>query len=180
MFKGLFKKAILKAYLWARDTDTNNKTSDDQYAHILISGKKELLQIGERVAFGEQVAISVNARVEIGDDTLIAAGTRIITSTHDYSNHPIWKERVDKPIKIGRNVWIGANAIILPGVKIGDHAVIGAGSVVTKHVPENMIVAGNPAKLIRKREPGVYDKQGVFPGKIRQEGFLSDEKIIKE
>lgn len=148
MFKGIFKKVILKAYLWAKDSDTNSRTSDDPYAHVFISGKKDLLQIGQRVAFGEQVSISVNASVVIGDDTLIAAGTRIITSTHDYTNHPVWKERVDKPVKIGRNVWIGANAIILPGIKIGDHAVIGAGSVVTKHVPERMIVAGNPAKMI--------------------------------
>jgi maltose O-acetyltransferase len=180
MLKRFLKKVIYKAYQWAKDTDTNISTSDDLYGHVLISGKKHLLQIGQRVAFGEHVSISVNAKVEIGEDTLIAAGARIITSTHDHNNHPIWKERVDRPVKIGRNVWIGANAIILPGVKIGDHAVIGAGSVVTKHVPENMIVGGNPARIIRQRKSDPYDKQAVYPGKIRSADYLSNEKIIKE
>ena len=54
-----------------------------------------------------------------------------------------------KPVRIKRNVWIGANATILPGVTIGENAVVGAGSVVTKDVPDNAVVAGNPARLIR-------------------------------
>lgn len=54
-----------------------------------------------------------------------------------------------KSIKIGRNVWIGSNSTILPGVTVGDNAVIGAGSVVTRDVPENMVAAGNPAKVIK-------------------------------
>lgn len=54
-----------------------------------------------------------------------------------------------KPVKIGRNVWIGSNSTILPGVTVGDNAVIGAGSVVTKDIPENTVFAGNPAKFIK-------------------------------
>ena len=54
------------------------------------------------------------------------------------------------PIKIGNNVWIGGNACIMPGVKIGDNSVIGAGSVVTKDIPEGVVAAGNPCKVIRK------------------------------
>ena len=55
-----------------------------------------------------------------------------------------------KPVKICENVWIGENAIILPGIEIGKNSIIGAGSVVTKNVPENCIVAGNPARIIKK------------------------------
>jgi len=55
-----------------------------------------------------------------------------------------------KPVKICENVWLGENAIILPGIEIGKNSVIGAGSVVTKNVPENCIVAGNPARIIKK------------------------------
>ena len=57
---------------------------------------------------------------------------------------------IPKPIKIGKNVWIGSNAAVLPGVTIGDNAVIGAGAVVTKDVPANRIAAGVPAKVIKR------------------------------
>lgn len=57
-----------------------------------------------------------------------------------------------KPIEVGNNVWIGGNVVVLPGVKIGDHCVIGAGSVVTKDIPDNSVAVGNPCKVIRKIE----------------------------
>lgn len=91
-------------------------------------------------------------KVEIGDDVLIAPNVSIYTATHPID--PI--ERCDKGgeygygIKIGNRVWIGGNSVILPGVEIGDETVIGAGSVVTKNVPNRCIVVGNPAKIIRK------------------------------
>ncbi len=58
-------------------------------------------------------------------------------------------QKLSKPVKIGKNVWIGASCTILPGVCIGDNSIIGAGSVVTKSIPKNAIVVGNPAKIIR-------------------------------
>ena len=78
------------------------------------------------------------------------------------SNHTIpavdrcirWEKDVLLPTKIGRDVWIGANAVILGGVTIGDGAVVAAGAVVTKDVESGAIVAGNPARLLRKREAG--------------------------
>lgn len=88
--------------------------------------------------------------IEIGSDTIFAPGVKIISANHSIDDLSI--AAPSPPIVIGRNVWIGANAIILPGVQIGDHAVIGAGAVVTKDVAKNCIVAGNPAKVIRTQE----------------------------
>ena len=93
--------------------------------------------------------------ITIGDDTLI--GHNVVLATLNHGIDP--KERHDlfpAPIRIGCNVWISANATILPGVTIGDHSVIAAGAVVTKDVPANTIVAGVPAKVIRTVDTEVY------------------------
>ena len=95
----------------------------------------------------------------IEDDVLIASKVYISDINHgNYSgeNHSFPAEKAknrkifSKPVKICENVWIGENAIILPGIEIGKNSIIGAGSVVTKNVPENCIVAGNPARIIKK------------------------------
>ena len=93
--------------------------------------------------------IQANNGIEIGDDTIFAPGVKIISANHSFSDHGKWNKAPS--IKIGRGVWIGANAVVLPGVQIGDGAVIGAGSVVTKSVGAGEVVAGNPAKLVRTK-----------------------------
>jgi acetyltransferase-like isoleucine patch superfamily enzyme len=87
--------------------------------------------------------------IELGRNCLFAPGVQIISSNHSTSN---LKEAVKaKPIKLGDNIWIGANAVILPEVEIGNNCIIGAGSVVTKSFKEdNLVIAGNPAKIIKK------------------------------
>ena len=88
--------------------------------------------------------------VYIGDHTFIGPGVCIVCAGH--AIHP--DERVgnntSKPIHIGKKVWIGANATILPGVHIGDNSIIGAGSVVTKDIPANVIAVGNPCRVLRE------------------------------
>lgn len=88
--------------------------------------------------------------ITIDDDAMIAAGVRLISNNHDLENRWIV---TCKPVHIGRRVWIGAGATILPGVTVGENAVVGAGSVVTHDVEPNTVVAENPAKLIRKIKP---------------------------
>ncbi|MGM7429558.1 maltose O-acetyltransferase [Bacillus pacificus] len=88
--------------------------------------------------------------VRIGDHCMFAPGVHIYTATHPL--HPVERnsgKEYGKPVKIGNNVWVGGGAIINPGVSIGDNAVIASGAVVTKDVPNNVVVGGNPAKVIK-------------------------------
>ena len=112
---------------------------------------------GKNIKIGKNVFINACCRfqdqggIEIGDGSLIGHNTTIATLNHDFNPdkranlHP-------SPVKIGKNVWIGSDSTILPGVEIGDGAVIGAGSVVTKNVPANSIAVGSPARVIKQIE----------------------------
>jgi len=89
--------------------------------------------------------------VEIGDQTMFGPGVHIYTATHPLNAEERLSGReYAKPVKIGKKVWVGGGAIICPGVTIGDRAVIGAGSVVTKDIPNDVFAAGNPCKVIRE------------------------------
>lgn len=118
----------------------------------LIIGDEEKIKIGSGVSFGGKVVLFANHNIEIGEGTMIGINSILHTSTHNYGHHPMWIERIDKPIKIGKHVWIGANALIAPGVIVEDYAVVGAGSVVVANVPEGAIVVGNPARIIKYRD----------------------------
>lgn len=91
--------------------------------------------------------------VRIGDNCLLAPGVHIYTATHPL--HPVERNsgsEFGKPVTIGDNVWIGGRAVINPGVTIGDNAIIASGAVVTKDVPANVVVGGNPARIIKTIE----------------------------
>lgn len=118
----------------------------------LYNGGKIGVQNGAKLTLGKGgyaspgAWISCACAISIGDDVAIADHVII----RDWDGHAIVGGRPDKlPITIGNHVWIGMRAIILKGVTIGDGAVIGAGSVVTKDVPPNTVVAGNPAKIVK-------------------------------
>jgi len=112
------------------------------------------------VSLGDNSGIGINCEiapyVSIGNDVMMGPECMIYTSNHGMgrTDIPMMKQESTpvEPVVIGNDVWIGARVIILPGVHIGDGSVIGAGSVVTKDVEEYSVVAGNPAKLIRKRK----------------------------
>lgn len=102
-------------------------------------------------------------KIVIGTGTVISDGCTFRTANHYYDGDDLrslpYDDRVIcRPIVIGRNCWIGMGVIILPGVVIGEGAVIGAGSVITKNIPNEAIVAGNPAILIKYRNHDVYQK----------------------
>ena len=87
--------------------------------------------------------------VEIGANFLFAPGIKIISANHGVNNE--LKDENIEAVKIGSNVWLGANVIILPGVSLGNNIVVGAGSVVTKSFPDNVIIAGNPAIIVKSK-----------------------------
>lgn len=108
------------------------------------------LELGSYVAIDDLVNLYSAAKIKIGTKVAISREAFICTASHDISkpNRPL----VVAPITVEDGVWIGARAIILPGVTIGEGAVVGAGSVVTKDVEPWTVVGGNPAKVIKKRE----------------------------
>lgn len=95
------------------------------------------------------IILDIN-KVKIGDNVLLAPNVQIYTATHPVNPaERITGKEYAKPIVIGNNVWIGGGTIICPGVKIGDNTTIGAGSIVTKNIPDNVIGAGNPCRVIK-------------------------------
>ncbi|SAY46906.1 sugar O-acetyltransferase [Komagataeibacter rhaeticus] len=108
---------------------------------------------GYNIFLGSNVFLNFNCivldvmPVRIGDGTQIGPGVQILTA--DHPRDPELRRKMlesGRPVTIGRNVWIGGGAIILPGITIGDHAIIGAGSIVTRDVPSGVTAAGNPAR----------------------------------
>ena len=93
---------------------------------------------------------STCAMVKIGDFTLFGPAVQIYTATHPMNAELRRKQEFAKPIEIGSDVWVGGGAIICPGVKIGSKSVIGAGSVVTRDIPDGVFAAGNPCRVIRE------------------------------
>ena len=108
------------------------------------------IEIGKNFYANHNLVILDAAKVKFGDNVFIAPNCGIYTA-----GHPIdVKERNEgieyaRPITVGNNVWIGGNVVILPGVEIGDNVTIGAGSVVTKNIPSNVIAYGNPCRVIK-------------------------------
>lgn len=111
---------------------------------------------GKNVHFGNGVYANFNLTlvddcdIFVGNNVMIAPNVTITTGTHPI--HPVLRSKqaqYNLPVHIGNNVWIGAGVTILPGVKIGDNTVIGAGSVVTKDIPANVVALGSPCKVFR-------------------------------
>lgn len=108
------------------------------------------LRIGERCFFSHNVAVDTTARVTFGNGVSVGHDVTIVTANHD-SSDPSFRAGAlqPKPVTIGNGVWICAHAKLLPGVRIGDGAVIGAGAVVSRDVAPNTFVAGVPARFVR-------------------------------
>ena len=108
---------------------------------------------GKSVKIGRNVVVMNNSLfmaaggITIEDDVMVAANVQLISNNHDLYDHPVI---TCKPVPLKRNCWIGAGATILPGVTVGENAVVAAGAIVTKDVEDNTVVGGNPAKLIKR------------------------------
>ena len=122
---------------------------------------------GRHVHFGRNIYANFNltlvddTHIYVGDSTMF--GPNVVVAT---AGHPLLPElreqgfQYNAPVHIGRNCWIGAGAILLPGVTVGDNAVIGAGSIVTKDVPASVLAVGNPCRVLR--EIGEHDRAYYF------------------
>ena len=165
-------KDLIRDYNQANSADAQTK---DRILSELLGGRGKNLWItapfyadyGNNIYFGNNCEVNMNCtflddnRIVIGDNALIAPNVQIYTAFHPTSAaERFGPPREDgsfafcktqtAPVIIGDNVWIGGGAILLPGVTIGSNTVIGAGSVVTKDIPSNVVALGNPCRVIRK------------------------------
>lgn len=129
-------------------------TTKYHYAHNI--------NIGDYVHIGPNCYFNAKAKIIINKGTIIGPNCRFITANHNYNSNDLQSipyDNVDiiNKIEIGQAVWIADSAIVLSGVTIGKGAIIAAGSVVTKDVPEYSLVGGNPAKVIKYRDKEVFD-----------------------
>ena len=108
------------------------------------------IELGERVFFNFNCVVLDVCPVRIGSYSLFGPAVQIYTPMHPLNAELRRSEEYGKPVDIGSDVWVGGGAIILPGVRIGSRCVIGAGSVVTRDVPDGMFAAGNPCRVIRE------------------------------
>jgi maltose O-acetyltransferase len=112
----------------------------DYGTHILL---------GQRVFFNFNCVVLDVCEVRIGDFTLFGPAVQIYTPMHPMDAALRRQQEYGRPVEIGSDVWVGGGAIICPGVRIGSRAVIGAGSVVTRDIPDHVFAAGNPCRVIR-------------------------------
>lgn len=105
------------------------------------------VKIGNHVFINHSLTVMARGSIEIGDDVMIGPGVSLLTANHDLYDHQVL---LCGKVTIKKNAWIGANAMILPGVTIGENAVVAGGSVVTKDVEPNTVVAGNPAHVLKR------------------------------
>ncbi len=145
---------------------------------------------GHHVKFGKGVYANFNLTlvddtyITVGDYTMFAPNVTVATAGHPIN--PALRRRAlqyNMPVTIGKNCWIGAGALIMPGVSIGDDTVIGAGSVVTRDIPSGVVAYGNPCRVIR--EIGEHDREYYFksrrlPNDLRRLAEAAEEKNRSE
>jgi len=135
--------------------EIGDHTVISSYAYFLMTKPKPVLRIGKQVGIGRHCQLLVKGSVEIGDYTRIGSFVSIRDQIHQsfkYSDEKVIDTHSDiSPVKIGRNVWIGNYSTIFPGVTISDNAVISTYSLVMRDVPEGVVVAGQPARAVNKR-----------------------------
>ena len=108
------------------------------------------LRLADHAVVGEAVVLYCLAPISIGRRATVSQYAHLCAGTHDYTRRTF--PLVTKPISVGEEAWVATDAFIGPGVTIGDRSVVGARSTVMKDVPPDMVVAGNPAKVIKRRE----------------------------
>ena len=108
------------------------------------------IEFGERVFFNFNCVVLDVCPVRIGDFTLFGPAVQILTPMHPFNASLRRKQEYGKPVEIGSDVWVGGGALILPGVRVGSRTIIGAGSVVTRDIPDGVLAAGNPCRVIRE------------------------------
>lgn len=179
-------KEVMFDYNSTRPSENEKRTAilksilGDCGEHVFIENPVHMsygthVHLGEHFYANFNMVIVDDMDVYIGDRVMVGPNVTICTTGHPV--YPLYREMVahySLPIHIGNNVWIGANSVILPGVTIGDNTVIGAGSIVTRDIPANVVAVGNPCRVMREisdrdREYYFRDMKVDFPYTLREE-----------
>jgi maltose O-acetyltransferase len=112
------------------------------------------IELGNRVYFNFNCVILDVCKVAIGDYCYFGPAVQILTAMHPMNAQLRRKQEFGKNVTIGNDVWVGGGALILPGVTIGSRSVIGAGSVVSRDIPDGVLAVGNPCRVVREIDPG--------------------------
>lgn len=118
---------------------------------VLIKGMNNI-EVGDNIWIGFGCVLNGTGGIKIGNNVLIAQGVKIYSENHDYRDRDVdimFQDGIRKPVYIEDGAWLCANCVILPGVRVGKHAVVAAGGVVTKDVPPYTVYGGVPAKFIK-------------------------------
>lgn len=136
---------------------------------------------GKHIHFGNNVYVNFNftavddSHIYIGDNTMLGPNVTLASAGHPICPPLRAKAyQFNMPVKIGKNCWLGAGVIVLPGVTVGDNTVIGAGSVVTKDIPSGVVAVGNPCRVLREIDE--RDFEYYFKGKKIPKELLKDEQ----
>lgn len=153
-------KALFERYAWYVHDHIAPKAQMKKSRNIRIHPTASLrcghnIQLGENSHINQYCCIwaSNKAKITLGDNLLMGPGAKIFSSNHGNDRNSLMNEQpwTEEDVTVGNDVWIGANTVILPGVKIGDGVIVAAGAVVTRNVEPYAVVGGIPARLIRKR-----------------------------
>jgi acetyltransferase-like isoleucine patch superfamily enzyme len=159
----------LRGYVWMRQIEIPRNYSEieiaggaalDRGVVLLCSGKVTgsiKIRIGAGTYINRNTMLDASELLEIGNHCAIGPGCYLTDHDHgiDPSLPPLAQALISAPTRLGNEVWLGANVVVLKGVTIGDRAVIGAGSVVTKDIPANAVAVGVPARVVRIRTEGL-------------------------
>ncbi len=144
------ENVIIGDYFNFKGTIVSQYNGKVEIGHHCLVGPGCILGAVDKVILGDYVRLSVNVIcIDNNNHPIHPEDRKIMNSTNLFSEYKTWKYARSAPIIINDNVWIGRNSIICKGVTIGRNSIVAAGSVVTKDVPENCIVAGNPAKIVK-------------------------------
>jgi len=172
--RGTADPITVKTWFYQKVLGFNRKAYWPVHLASVVSGNVKV-GIGTSPGMSPGCYIQGAGEIEIGDYSILAPGVGIISSNHDVYD---LKSHIKGKVIIGRYCWIGMNAVILPDVELGDHTIVGAGSVVTKSFPEGYcILAGVPAKIIK-----TLDKDKIVEKRDKYEyyGYIPKDKFLKK
>jgi acetyltransferase-like isoleucine patch superfamily enzyme len=141
-------KAHIRGYYYSKIFKSCGKKRPFINRYVVFSCPQNI-ECGTNVIINPQCYFAAKGGIILGDRVTISAGAKILSSSLKVEDGVVQRHHVHKQVVLGNGVWIGAGAMVMPGVSIGENSIVAAGAVVTKDMPANVIIAGVPAKVIR-------------------------------